>query len=70
MPSVQAVHLSRNFGHQAALCAGLERAKGDYTISMDGDGQHPPKLIGQMIDLADSGYDIVLTQRIETNQKS
>ena len=70
MPSVQAVHLSRNFGHQAALCAGLERAKGDYTISMDGDGQHPPKLIGQMIDLADSGYDIVLTQRIESNQKS
>lgn len=67
-PDVQAVHFSRNFGHQAALCAGLERARGDYTISMDGDGQHPPKLIPQMIELADSGYDIVLTQRQEKEQ--
>ncbi len=69
-PSVNAVHFSRNFGHQAALCAGLERARGDYTISMDGDGQHPPKLIPQMIELADSGYDIVLTQRVEAEQRS
>lgn len=69
-PSVKALHFSRNFGHQAALCAGLEHAKGDYTITMDGDGQHPPKLIPQMIELADQGYDIVLTQRIESEQKS
>lgn len=69
-PSVKALHFSRNFGHQAALCAGLEQAKGDYTITMDGDGQHPPKLIPQMIGLADQGYDIVLTQRIESEQKS
>ena len=68
--AVRTVHFSRNFGHQAALCAGLERAKGDYVISMDGDGQHPPKLIPQMIELADSGYDIVLTQRMETEQRS
>ena len=69
-PAVHVVHFSRNFGHQAALCAGLERAKGDYTISMDGDGQHPPKMIPQMIALADSGYDIVLTQRIEKEERS
>ena len=68
--SVQAVHFSRNFGHQAALCAGLERAKGEYTITMDGDGQHPPKMIPEMIGLADSGYDIVLTQRMEKEQRS
>ncbi len=68
--SVRTVHFSRNFGHQAALSAGLQRAKGDYTISMDGDGQHPPKLIPEMIRLADSGYDIVLTQRIEPEGKS
>ena len=68
--SVRTVHFSRNFGHQAALSAGLQRANGDYTISMDGDGQHPPKLIPEMIRLADSGYDIVLTQRIETEGKS
>ena len=69
-PAIHAVHFSRNFGHQAALCAGLERAKGEYTITMDGDGQHPPKLIPQMISLAESGYDIILTQRIETEQKN
>ncbi|MBQ6509719.1 MAG: glycosyltransferase family 2 protein [Flexilinea sp.] len=69
-PAVRPVHFSRNFGHQAALSAGLEQAKGDYTITMDGDGQHPPKLIPEMIGLADQGYDIVLTQRIESEQKS
>ena len=70
VPAVHAVHFSRNFGHQAALCAGLERAKGGYIISMDGDGQHPPELIPQMIGLADSGCDIVLTQRLDAEQKS
>ena len=69
-PEIHAVHFSRNFGHQAALCAGLERSKGDYTISMDGDGQHPPKLIAKMVELAESGYDIVMTQRMEAEQRS
>ena len=67
---VTALHLSRNFGHQAALSAGLEHARGDYVITMDGDGQHPPKLIPEMVRLADSGYDIVLTQRVEKETKS
>ena len=63
---VSIIELSRNFGHQAALTAGLDIADGDYVISLDGDGQHPPKLIGEMIRLAQSsGYDIVLMQRIE-----
>ena len=69
-PAVHPLHFSRNFGHQAALSAGLQQSKGDYTISMDADGQHPPKLIPEMIRLADSGYDIVLTQRIENESKS
>jgi dolichol-phosphate mannosyltransferase len=69
-PAVRALHFSRNFGHQAALSAGLRESRGDYTISMDSDGQHPPKLIPEMIRLADNGYDIVLTQRIETGKKS
>lgn len=69
-PAVHPLHFSRNFGHQAALSAGLQQSKGDYTISMDADGQHPPKLIPEMIRLADSGYDIVLTQRIEKESKS
>ncbi len=67
---VTVLELSRNFGHQAALTAGLDAAGGDYVLTLDGDGQHPPELIGQMLDLALSGYDIVLTQRVEDTQPS
>lgn len=62
---VALLHLSRNFGHQAALTAGLDQAHGDFTITMDGDGQHPPALIPQMLAQAALGYDVVLAQRIE-----
>lgn len=62
-PRVRMIELSRNFGHQAALTAGLDEAEEDYIISMDGDGQHPPALIPEMLKLAESGYDLVLTQR-------
>lgn len=62
---VTVIELSRNFGHQAALTAGLDVAQGDFVIMMDGDGQHPPALIPEMLDLATSGYDIVLTQRTD-----
>lgn len=57
--------LSRNFGHQAALTAGMDASQGDVMISMDGDGQHPPGLIPQMIALVQQGYDVVQAQRIE-----
>jgi glycosyltransferase involved in cell wall biosynthesis len=63
----QPLILSRNFGHQAALTAGLEHADGDVIISMDGDGQHPPEMLGEMIGLIDQGYDIVQAQRIESD---
>ena len=63
---VTVVELSRNFGHQAALTAGLDLAQGDYVISLDGDGQHPPERIAEMIQLArQGGYDIVLMQRVD-----
>lgn len=55
--------LSRNFGHQAALTAGLDQASGDVILTMDGDGQHPPSLIPRMLDLHKLGYDIVLAQQ-------
>lgn len=64
------IELSRNFGHQAALCAGLESAAGDFVITMDGDGQHPPSLIPEMLELAEAGYDIVMTQRTDNGQGS
>jgi len=52
--------LSKNFGHQAAYTAGLERAKGDIAAMMDGDLQDPPELLSPMYRmLTDEGYDIV-----------
>jgi dolichol-phosphate mannosyltransferase len=62
---VISLELSRNFGHQAALTAGLDESSGDFVITMDGDGQHPPELIPEMIKLAETGYDVVIAQRVE-----
>jgi glycosyltransferase involved in cell wall biosynthesis len=62
-PRVRVIELSRNFGHQAALTAGIDAAQGDVVITMDCDGQHPPELIPQMLELISSGYDIVQGQR-------
>jgi dolichol-phosphate mannosyltransferase len=57
------VELSRHFGHQAALTAGLDLASADAVVTLDGDGQHPPELIAEMVALYRAGYDVVLTQR-------
>jgi polyisoprenyl-phosphate glycosyltransferase len=65
---VTILELSRNFGHQAALTAGLDRAEGDAVVTLDGDGQHPPELIAEMIALYRAGYEVVLTQRVATDQ--
>lgn len=65
--AVTVIELSRNFGHQAALTAGLDHSRSDYAISMDGDGQHPPEMIPEMLRLAENGYDIVLTERVSEN---
>lgn len=64
-PRVTVLTLSRNFGHQAALTAGLDASQGDFVISLDGDGQHPPEMIPQMFELLQQGYDIVQGQRAE-----
>jgi dolichol-phosphate mannosyltransferase len=69
-PRVHVVHLSRNFGHQAALTAGLDHAEGDVVITLDGDGQHPPELIPEMLRLHAAGYEIVQTQRLDTARTS
>jgi glycosyltransferase involved in cell wall biosynthesis len=58
--AVRALRLSRNFGKESALCAGLERARGDAVIVMDADGQHPPSLLPDMVRLwQSSGADII-----------
>ena len=57
---MRALRLSRNFGKESALCAGLEHARGDAVIVIDADGQHPPSLIPEMVNLwQSSGSDIV-----------
>ena len=63
---IHLIELSRNFGHQAALTAGLAAARADVVITMDGDGQHPPTLLPQMLDLIEQGYDIVQGQRADS----
>jgi dolichol-phosphate mannosyltransferase len=60
---IRYISLSRNFGHQLALKAGLDRADGDCVISMDADMQHPPSLIPEMIAKWMEGYEIVYTRR-------
>jgi polyisoprenyl-phosphate glycosyltransferase len=62
------LEFARNFGHQAALTAGLDASSADFVISLDGNGQHPPEMIPEMIDLFKQGYDIVQAQRIEEEQ--
>ncbi len=59
------VELSRNFGHQFALKAGLDSAKGDCVISLDADLQHPPHLLVEMLEKWEQGYDVVYTRRQE-----
>ena len=60
---VRIVHLSRNFGHQAALTAGLEHAAGDVVVMIDADLQDPPELIGQMVGEWSRGADVVYAVR-------
>jgi dolichol-phosphate mannosyltransferase len=64
-PRVRLVRLSRNFGHQAALVAGLEHSRGAAVITMDGDLQHPPELIPQLVQRWRAGDEIVQTIRRE-----
>jgi len=62
-PQLFFIALARNFGHQNALKAGLDMADGDCVIMMDGDMQHPPDLIPEMLAQWEAGHDIVYTIR-------
>jgi len=59
--NVKVISLSRNFGHQSALLAGLQRATGDAVIILDADLQDPPELIPSLIEAYKSGFDVVST---------
>jgi len=62
-PRVRVIHLSRNFGHQAALTAGLEHAVGDVVAMIDADLQDPPELIPTMVARWEAGADVVYAVR-------
>ena len=67
-PRATLLRLSRNFGHQAALTAGMDASTADVVITLDGDGQHPPEMIPQILGLVEHGYDVVQTQRMDEAQ--
>lgn len=67
---VRVLSLSRNFGHQAALTCGLDHADGDVIITMDGDGQNPPEVIPEMLQLYQAGFEIVIGQRQQGGEES
>lgn len=62
-PFLRVVNLSRNFGHEAAVAAGLSVAKGDAIIPIDADLQDPPELIAPMLELFEKGFEVVNARR-------
>ena len=63
-PRIKVLGFSRNFGHQAAITAGLDFASGDAVVVMDADLQDPPALLPEMVALYRQGYDVVSAQRV------
>jgi len=61
---ISIVRLSRNFGHQAAIKAGMDCVDADAVITMDGDGQHPPEFFPRLIELWEQGNKVVQTVRV------
>ena len=65
-PRVRGLALSRNFGHQGALLAGLNHARGRAVVSMDGDLQHPPAVVPTLVAAWREGYKVVNTRRADS----
>lgn len=68
--SVRGIRLSRNFGQQMAITAGLESARGQYVVVMDCDLQDPPERIPDLLAEIKKGYDLVLARRIERSHSA
>lgn len=58
-PKVKVVNFSRNFGHEAAMLAGLDYAGGDALVCMDADLQHPPECVARIIEKLEAGYEVI-----------
>jgi polyisoprenyl-phosphate glycosyltransferase len=67
-PQVRVIHLSRNFGHQAAVQAGLAHAQGDLVLLMDSDMQDAPEALGRFLMQWQSGYDVVYAIRSQRQE--
>lgn len=63
MPHVKVIALSRNFGHQLAVTAGIDHATGDFVALIDADLQDPPEVLAPMLEKIQSGFDVVYGQR-------
>ena len=68
--NIGVIKLSRNFGHQPAILSGMRACRGDAIITMDGDMQHPPQVIKQLVEKWQQGYDVVHTSRIDSATSS
>jgi len=64
------LRLSRNFGKEAALTAGLDHAEGDVVLCLDADGQHPPELLPRMLELWRKGHDMIYGVRADRGEES
>ena len=67
---IRGISFTRNFGHQAAIMAGLEVSKGDAVIMMDSDGQHPPEILPELIELWKKGGEVIQGVRLNHGTKS
>lgn len=67
-PSVRVINFSRNFGHEAAMIAGLDYSTGDGVVCMDADLQHPPECLAQIIIKFEEGYEVI--NMVRTKNKS
>ncbi len=65
---VKVIHFSRNFGHEAAMLAGLDKSSGDGVVCMDADLQHPPECVAQIIEKFEEGYEVI--NMVRTQNKS
>jgi dolichol-phosphate mannosyltransferase len=69
-PRIHGIHFSRNFGKEAAICAALDAAVGDAVILMDGDLQHPPQHIPEMVRLWQEGYEVIEGVKVTRGQEN
>lgn len=61
--NIKIINFSRNFGHEAAMIAGIDQSQDDYIICMDGDMQHPPSILPEILKQIENGYSIVTLKR-------